>query len=172
MAHLVRSAETKSDCWKLLDTPEALTGALSSGADRDAGALIPLPLWLASRDAFAARQLRIGILLEADDDPRDLLPDIARLELIAVNFKRFTDGRGYSIARLLRARYGYRGELRAVGDILLDQLFYLMRVGFDAYALRDDQDPAAAQAALRAFSTSYQAGADDALPLFRRRALA
>jgi uncharacterized protein (DUF934 family) len=169
MAHLVRSTEIASDSWQLLDTPEALTAALALDAADARGALIPLPLWLASRDACRGTQLRLGVQLEATDDPEDLVPDLARLELIAVSFKRFTDGRGYSIARLLRARYGYRGELRAVGDVLIDQLFYLMRVGFDAYALREDQEPAAVAAALRAFSTSYQAGADEPLPLFRRR---
>ena len=169
MAHLVRNAEITSDSWQLLDTPEALIAALSRDATKAADVLIPMPLWLASRDACRGAQLRLGVWLEAQDDPEDLIADLARLDLIAVNFKRFTDGRGYSIARLLRARYGYRGELRAVGDILIDQIFYLMRVGFDAYALRDDQDPLAVPAALRAFSTSYQSGADEPLPLFRRR---
>ena len=128
-----------------------------------------LPLWLASRDQFAGKALPLGIWLEAHDDLKDVVPDLPRFELVAVNFARFSDGRGYSIARLLRGRYGYKGELRAVGDVLLDQLFYLMRVGFDAYALRDDQDPLAAGAALRAFSVSYQGGADQPLPLFRQR---
>jgi len=112
--------------------------------------------------------MRLGILLEATDDPQDLAPDLPRIELIAVQFARFTDGRGYSIARLLRGRFGYQGELRAVGDVLLDQLYYMKRVGFDAFALRDDQDPLAAAAALSAFTTGYQAGADEP-PLFRRR---
>ena len=169
MAHLVRNTEITSDSWQLLETSEALSAALSLDAGKAPGALIPLPLWLASREPCRASHLRLGVQLEATDDPEDLVPDLGRLELLAVNFKRFTDGRGYSTARLLRARWGYRGELRAVGDVLIDQLFYLMRVGFDAYALRDDQDPHAVAAALRAFSTSYQAGADEPLPLFRRR---
>ena len=118
----------------------------------------------------AVRQrVRALITNGAHGASRELLDCFPRLELIAVNFARFSDGRGYSLARLLRGRYGYRGELRAVGDVLLDQLFYLMRVGFDAYALRDDQDPLAAGAALRTFSASYQAGADQPLPLFRQR---
>ena len=169
MAYLVRNTEIESDSWRLLESPEALSAALTLEASQAPGALLPLPLWRASRDACRGTPLRFGVQLEATDDPEDLLSDLGRLELIAVNFKRFTDGRGYSIARLLRARWGYRGELRAVGDILIDQLFYLMRVGFDAYALRDDQDPLAVAAALRAFSTSYQSGADEPLPLFRRR---
>ena len=167
MAHLVRSPGITSDSWRLHKTPQALAAALSG--ESTAGVLIPLPIWLASRNTLAGQERRLGVWLEAHDDLRDLVPDLPQLELIAVNFARFSDGRGYSLARLLRGRYGYKGELRAVGDVLLDQLFYLMRVGFDAYALRDDQDPLAAGAALRAFSASYQAGADQTLPLFRQR---
>ena len=170
MAHLVRSSGIKSDSWQLHKTPEALAAALSD--EVGAGVLVPLPLWLASRNALAEKDRRLGVWLEAHDDLKDLVPDLPRLELIAVNFARFSDGRGYSLGRLLRGRHGYKGELRAVGDVLLDQLFYLMRVGFDAYALRDDQDPLAAGAALRAFSASYQAGADQPLPLFRHRQVA
>jgi uncharacterized protein (DUF934 family) len=86
-----------------------------------------------------------------------------------VHFPTFTDGRGYSTARLLRERYGYRGELRAVGDVLRDQLFYLSRVGFDAFALRQDQDAEGALASLADFSESYQASVERPQPLFRRR---
>lgn len=81
----------------------------------------------------------------------------------------FTDGRNYSNARLLRDRYGYKGELRAIGDVLRDQLFYLHRCGFDAYALRADKDPYEALESLKDFSVTYQAATDEPLPLFRRR---
>ena len=88
--------------------------------------------------------------------------------LIAVNFPRFVDGRGYSIA-LLRERYGYSGELRAIGDVLPDQLQFMKRCGFDAFALRPDKDATKA-ARLNFFSQTYQAAADTDVPLFRRRA--
>ena len=169
MAHLVRNAEIASDSWQLLETPEAVAAALSCTSQGVPDAFMPLPLWLASREAVQGKPMRLGVLLEANDDPQGLAPDLSRVALIAVNFARFTDGRGYSIARLLRGRYGYQRELRAVGDVLLDQLYYMKRVGFDAFALRDDQDPLAATAALHAFTTGYQGSADEALPLFRRR---
>jgi hypothetical protein len=86
-----------------------------------------------------------------------------------VNFPVFTDGRGYSIGRLLRERYGYTGELRAVGDIMQDQLFYLSRVGFDAFLLRADQSVEGAITALDSFSEAYQASVERPDPLFRRR---
>jgi uncharacterized protein (DUF934 family) len=86
-----------------------------------------------------------------------------------VRFASFTDGRGYSLARMLRERYGYRGELRAIGDVLRDQIYYLSRCGFDAFALRADQKPEQALAALDDFSEAYQTSVDRPHPLFRRR---
>ena len=86
-----------------------------------------------------------------------------------MNFPKFTDGRGYSSARLLRDRYSFRGEIRAIGDVLQDQLFYMKRCGIDAYALREDKDIVAALASLRDFSETYQAAVDQPQPLFRRR---
>ena len=87
-----------------------------------------------------------------------------------MNFPKFTDGRGYTTARLLRERYAYRGEIRAIGDVLRDQLFSYQRVGFDAFALRADKDPVDALKAFEEFSEVYQASTDQPLPLFRRRA--
>ena len=89
--------------------------------------------------------------------------------MIAVRFAGATDGRGYTLGRLLRERYGYRGELRAIGEVLRDQIYYLSRCGFDAYALRADQDPEQALSALDDFSDAYQASVERAEPLFRRR---
>ncbi|WP_461310275.1 DUF934 domain-containing protein [Azonexus hydrophilus] len=92
------------------------------------------------------------------------------LALIAINFPKFVDGRGYSSAALLRQRYGYRGELRAVGDVLHDQLFYLRRVGFDSYALKDGKSTAYAIAhGFTTFTEPYQASTDQPLPHFRRQ---
>jgi uncharacterized protein (DUF934 family) len=87
-----------------------------------------------------------------------------------VNFPKFADGRGYSTARLLRERYGYHGEIRAIGDVLHDQLFFMKRCGFDAYAVRADKDIEAALAGFDDFSDAYQAAVDQPQPLFRRRA--
>ena len=90
--------------------------------------------------------------------------DFDKLALIAVRFPKFTDGRGYSIARVLR-RLGWQGELRAVGDVLRDQLFYMTRCGFDAFALRADQDAQAALTAFSDFSAPYQPAIDDGVRL-------
>ena len=107
--------------------------------------------------------------LEPTDDPSvvDQLADVTRVE---VNFPKFGDGRGFSIGRLLRERYGYKGELRAVGHITRDHLFFMESVGFDAFELREGEDPHEALAAFNDFSESYQASPARPQPLFRRRA--
>jgi uncharacterized protein (DUF934 family) len=107
--------------------------------------------------------------IEPHEDPAALAKSLASAARVEVNVPKLTDGRGYSIARLLRERLGYRGELRAVGDISRDQLFYLSRVGFDAFLLRDGEDAEEALAALNDFSEAYQASAEQPQPLFRRR---
>jgi uncharacterized protein (DUF934 family) len=108
------------------------------------------------------------VRLEPADDPASVsLEGVSRVE---VNFPKFGDGRGYSIATLLRTRYGYRGELRAVGHITRDLLFFMESCGFDAYELREGEDAHAALAAFEEFSDPYQASVARPVPLFRRRA--
>jgi len=107
--------------------------------------------------------------LEPADDPAKFADRLGAVARIEVNFPNFTDGRGYSIARLLRERHGYDGELRAVGDVQRDQLFYLARCGFDAFLLRKDEDAEDALAAFEDFSEAYQASVERPQPLFRRR---
>jgi len=108
-------------------------------------------------------------LLEAGDDPGALAASLGRLKVVAVDFPKFGDGRGYSIARLLRERYGYRGELRAVGEVARDHLYFMAQCGFDAFELRAGEDPQQALDALNDFSEAYQASVARPLPLFRRR---
>jgi uncharacterized protein (DUF934 family) len=108
-------------------------------------------------------------LLRPGDDPAALVPRFGSLSVIAVEFPQFTDGRGYSMARLLRERHGWRGELRAVGDVQRDQLYYLWRCGFDAFVLKDASKLEEALASLGDFSEGYQATVERPLPLFRRR---
>ena len=107
--------------------------------------------------------------LEPGDDPAKVADRLGAAARVEVNFPRFADGRGYSIARLLRERHGYTGELRAVGDVQRDQLFYLSRCGFDAFLLREGEDAEGALAALRDFSEAYQASVERPQPLYRRR---
>jgi uncharacterized protein (DUF934 family) len=112
--------------------------------------ILPLARWRALGPALRSPQW--GVWLGPADDPELLLPDLPTLPLVAVHFPAFTDGRGYTIARLLRSRYCYRGELRAFGDVLRDQVYFLARCGFDALQLRADQSPEAALQALGDYS--------------------
>ena len=107
--------------------------------------------------------------LEPQDDLSVLTEKIGSAARIEVNFPKFGDGRGFSIARLLRDRYGYRGELRAVGQVARDHLHYMEQCGFDAFLLREGEDVADALAAFDDFSEAYQASVAQPVPLFRRR---
>jgi uncharacterized protein (DUF934 family) len=109
------------------------------------------------------------LVLEPADDPAAFAAAVGAAQAIAVNFPKFGDGRGYSIARLLRERYGYRGELRAVGEVARDHVQAMARCGFDAFQLREGEDAQEALAAFDDFSDSYQATAAQPQPLFRRR---
>ena len=109
------------------------------------------------------------VRLEPADDPARVAGELATASRVEVNFPKFGDGRGFSIGRLLRERYGYRGELRAVGQVTRDHLFYLESCGFDAFELREGENAEDAIAAFDDFSESYQASPARPVPLFRRR---
>lgn len=112
----------------------------------------------------------LHLLVQPGDDVLAHAAQVAAATRIAVSFPKFTDGRGYSSAALLRTRLHYRGPLRAVGDVLVDQLYLMARAGFDEFALRADQSVDAARRALAQISVQYQGAPDQPLPLFVRRA--
>ena len=123
------------------------------------GTLLTLADWL-KRDAANA-DAPVGIVLMPTDDPLALAGRLDGLAVIAVEFAKFSDGRGYSIATLLRSRLGFKGEIRAVGDVLIDQLFAMARCGIDSFALRGDQDVEVAKRAFETFPAVYQWAADE-----------
>lgn len=128
-------------------------------------AFVPLALWQTNQD-----DAELAPLLTSDTELNtELGQQLNRASAIAVDFPAFTDGRGYTIARLLRERYGYNGEVRAVGDVLVDQLDYMRRCGFSAMALRDDQHPEDALRALSFISVRYQSDVEERQALFERR---
>jgi uncharacterized protein (DUF934 family) len=163
MPRLIKGGAVVDDEWTVLRDVADLA-ALPAGGP----VIVPLALWRIEREALLERG-KIGVWLAPTDDPDLLAGDVARLELIAIDFPQFSDGRGYSTARLLREKYGYAGELRAIGDVLRDQLDYLRSCGFDAFAVRPDRDPEQALGGLADFSDHYQGTVTQPLPLFRRR---
>ncbi len=135
--------------------------------------LVPFPVWRAHKDALASRvsQGEIGLLIathEAIEDVMTEIKDINAFALVAVYVERFADGRIFTIGNLLRTRYGFKNELRAVGDVLRDQLFFLKRSGFNGYLIRADRSAAEALASLKDFSEPYQGAVDNDQPAWRR----
>jgi len=164
---IIKGRAIVADDWRVLrlaDGDDAATVAVPAGK-----VIVPLKTWQAQKDALAARA-DIGVWLASDERPEDLQGDLASFAVVAIDFPKFTDGRGYSLAYNLRMRLGYRGELRAIGDVLRDQLFQMKRVGFDAYATRPDRSIEDALKGLTVFSETYQASVDELRPLFRRHA--
>ena len=161
MPTLIDRTGRRDDAWQEFTADAASVPA-------GASVLLPLAEWRANRARWLGHAARVGVRLTPADDPAAIADDLDVLALVAIEFPAFTDGRGYSIARLLRERYGWKGELRAVGEVLRDQLFYLARCGFDTFALSEGQSAEAALAAFADFSESYQSGVDRG-PLFARR---
>lgn len=164
MQRIIKNNEVIDETWHLLPKDTSFD-ELSNCDDL----IVPLALWREHGHALQARDGGLGVWLDSDEEAEEIGADVGKFKVIALNFPAFTDGRSYSNARLLRDRYGYKGELRAIGDVLRDQLFYLHRCGFDAFAIRADKDPYEALEGLKDFSVTYQAATDEPLPLFRRR---
>ncbi|MDD0976992.1 DUF934 domain-containing protein [Pseudomonas fontis] len=164
MQRIIKNNQIVDETWHLL--PKDVTLEQLSNCD---DYIVPLQLWREHAHALKARDGGLGVWLDSDEEAEEIGDQVGNFQVIALNFPAFTDGRNYSNARLLRDRYQFKGELRAIGDILRDQLFYLARCGFDAFAIRADKDPEEALQSLQDFSVTYQAATDEPLPLFRRR---
>lgn len=130
---------------------------------------VSLGRFLSEHDMLLARNEDVGVRLGPADDPDLLKPFLDKLNLVEVEFPKYTDGRGYSIANLLRRRLGYEGEMRAVGQVLRDQLGFMVRAGFDQIAFEADGAEAKYAEAVREFSDVYQANADGRATIFERR---
>lgn len=168
MPKLIRNGRVEDDARIIVtlaegDTPE--TVALPDGA-----LIVPLAVWQARRDELAGRD--VGVWLAGDQDPQDLEADLPKLPVVALDFPQFVDGRGSSLAVLLRTRLNYTGEVRAIGDVLRDQFNYYVRCGFTALQPREgrytDEQLEAAIAGINDFSEPYQASVLHPQPLFRR----
>ena len=161
---LIKNGELADDPFVVVDDDAELP---PNGA-----VIVGLALWQSSRDELLRRGEPIGLLLKSDQPPELIGDGLQQLAVIALEFPAFRDGRAYSYARLLREKYDFRGELRAVGDVLLEQLHFMVRTGFDAFEIQGDDPLADFEVAAADFSVWYQPtadGRDTAVELRRRR---
>lgn len=174
MPKIIQQQQIANDEWKVLqlaenETPESVRLPIGP-------LLVPLAVWRARKDELIHRNWEhhepLGVWLAPNEGPEAIADELDDFTLIAIHFPKLADGRGYSTARLLRERYGYRNELRAFGDVGQDQLYFLDRVGFDSFVTKEsDDDALEALAAFASFPEAYQAAANQPLPLFQRRAV-
>jgi uncharacterized protein (DUF934 family) len=159
MRSVIKNRQIVEDPWQsLADDAELPTGSV----------IVSLARWQQEQGTLQERGEPVGVCLPNTANIADLATDLPALALVALEFPKFADGRAYSQARLLRERYDYQGEIRAVGDVLRDQLFFMARSGFDAFELRADRSLEDALEAFSEFSESYQPASDQPLPLYRR----
>ena len=169
MADILKNGQVHQDHWHVLLLDAPAEGEIDLGAvNVPTGQwLVPFALWQAQHDALASRK-DIGVWLSPSDDLSEVSKHFGQWPLLAIDFPKFTDGRGYSIAWRLRNHYKYTGELRAIGNVLVDQLFFMLRVGFDTLALDPTVSAATAVRHLTPFPDAYQGSTDNPEPLFRR----
>ncbi len=170
-AELIIDGTVATNEWRLLPQNDGET-EITAESLAPGQVILPYAIWKALKGDLAGRKSEIGVWLDSDESADLVGEDAKKLPLIAVHFPAFADGRGFTAGRLLRERYGFAGELRAVGAFMRDQLTYLRRCGFNAFAYEGQQSLANLLESLHDFSDSYQAALDQPLPMFRRRALA
>lgn len=167
MPKLIKNGEIVENTWALIAKPEGDASLVEVPAGQ---VIVPLAVWIAQK-AQLQNRTDVGVWLDSDETPEQLAEEAKTLPLIGVNFPGFMDGRAFSTARLLRERYGFKGELRAVGNFIRDQLCYLRRCGVNAFAFSNPETNLDdAVKSLNDFQEYYQASVDQPLPLFRRRA--
>lgn len=159
MMKIIINREVVDDQWNMVTGDDSVPAG---------DVIVALDTWKSQRDQLTDRAGKLGLLLEGDDELESLVDDLERFDLIALNFPKYTDGRSFSLARLLRDRYQFQGELRAVGNILRDQLSFLERCGFNAFVLTD-YDPHESLNSFDDISVKYQTAADGAQPVYRYR---
>lgn len=167
MPKLIKDGVIVDNTWTLLAKAEVDAAAVEVPAGQ---VLIPVTVWLAQKEQLQNRT-DIGVWFDSDDAAELIGEDANRFAVIGVSFPLFMDGRSFSTARLLRERYGFTGELRAVGNFIRDQLCYLRRCGVNAFAFSNPEaNLDEAVKSLSDLQEYYQAAVDQPLPLFRRRA--
>lgn len=160
---VIKNRQIVTDDWQLL-TDLKPEDTLPAGQ-----VIIPFAYWQAQRGKLIAWGGKYAVCINGNHETEEVAKDVEHFTLIALEFPAFKDGRCYTHARLLRERYGYQGELRAVGDVLRDQLFFMERCGIDSFEVRADKDINDALKAFTEFSVKYQTAADQAVPIYKLR---
>ena len=166
MQTLINRDSVIQDSWTLVQEatgPEILE--VIQGKDL----IVPKKFWNLYKADIENYSGKITVWLDSDEFVEEIQDDLHSFPLIALNFPVFSDGRPYTSARELRQSLNFYGEIRAIGDVLRDQIFYMSQCGFDSFLLRSDQDPDSCIQALRDFKTNYQSTILEPNPLFRRR---
>jgi len=161
MPQVLKDNRLIDDSWTLLTEDSE---SLPSG-----DILLSYSQWQTFSDQLDSHDGSVGVIIEGNADIEDIIEPLLKLPLIAINFPKFADGRAFSSARLIRERYEYTGEIRAVGGFIRDQLYYLSRCGFNAFKFDDSVDLTESAKSLQDFSEAYQVSVDQESPLFRRR---
>jgi uncharacterized protein (DUF934 family) len=158
---LIKDGAIIADPWVFVSDESALPA--------DGRVIVTLERWRAERATLLGQFTEVGVVLKSDQPADEIANDLRHLRLIALDFPIFRDGRAYSTARLLRERYGFLGELRAVGNVLPDQFFFMLRCGIDTFQVADDRKALEWQKAVSAFSAVYQTAADGRTAVSRLR---
>lgn len=158
---LIKDGRLAEETWTDVADDEAITA--------DIDPVVSLERWQSERETLSGRNRPIGLRLRSEQSPAAVAEDVDRFDVIALEFPKFTDGRSYSHARLLRERYGYRGELRAVGNVLRDQFQFLLRCGFDSLEVADEKLADAWEEATSEIAQVYQRATDPRAPIWAQR---
>ena len=166
MGRLIKDGEIVKDYWTVLYD---INDVETQNTKDKKNIIVPLQSWNRFHNELKTSTNQVAVWLNSNEFTNQIIGDVNEIPLIALNFPVFTDGRSYSNARELRLELHYSGEIRAIGDVLRDQIFYMSRCGFNSFLIREDQDSASCLKALNDFQSSYQSTAVDKNPLFRRR---
>lgn len=160
---IIKDRQLVEDQWQTVDDETSID------ALPDADIIVSLTYWQENKAKLVQHAKAVGVSLAPDETVEEIIDDLDTLALVAVQFPAFRDGRAYSQARNLRLHYGFKGEIRATGNVLRDQVGYMERVGINSFEIDAKQDAAAALAAFEEISIKYQASSDEPLPFYKRR---
>jgi uncharacterized protein (DUF934 family) len=157
---VIKNEQIVEDGWQLVADEQAVPAG---------DVIVSLDRWQGERANLSERSGKLGVVIDGATKLEELADDLKHFDLIALDFAKYGDGRCFSHARLLRERHGYQGELRAIGQVTKDFLFFMRRCGIDSFAVREDQNPQDALNAFGEFTVKYQTAADQAPPIYRLR---